>query len=73
MERDEMAVKSKGKKGIVKKGVETKPVEKDAVPTVIEAYGVTLTLDNTLDRFADDPFFVEKTRKVNAHFAKAKS
>ena len=73
MEQGEMAVKSKVKESAPKKAEVVKIDEKEEAPVSFEAYGVTFTLDNSLKRFANDPFFVKKTEKVNAHFAKAKS
>ena len=66
MEQSKTAVKSKTNKRI---GNKTVKAEK---PTVIEAYGLVLTLDDSLSKYANDPFFIEHARKVDERFAKKK-
>lgn len=67
MEQGKAAVKSKTNKKIANKA------GKAEKPTVIEAYGLVLTLDNSIKKYANDPFFIEHARKVDEHFAKKKS
>jgi hypothetical protein len=43
------------------------------VATAMDKYGLKLTLDNSLKKFANDPFIIEHNNKVNKKFAKHKS
>jgi hypothetical protein len=42
------------------------------VVIVDREFGIKLTLDNSLQRFANDPFIVEQTKIANKKFAKSK-
>jgi hypothetical protein len=72
MEENKIAVKGKAKKRIARKtGAVTTPEQADEL-NVISTYGLNLTLDNSLKKYANDPFFVEHARKVDEKFAPKK-
>ena len=73
MEESKVAVKGKVKKVSVHKKEEMKASEKVDAVTVISINGVHLTLDNSLKKYANDPFFIEHARKVDEKFAQNKS
>ena len=69
MEENKIAIKGKAKKNIPRKnGIGTTPEQVDEL-NVISTHGLNLTLDNSLKKYADDPFFVEHARKVDEKFA----
>ena len=70
MDQNKVAVKSKAKKSITNKKAKS---EKGVAPTVIEAHGLILTLDNSIKKYANDPFFVKKNVEANKKFAQNKA
>lgn len=64
MDQSKTAVKSKANKGISKKPEAVK---------VISTNGLNLTLDNSLKKYANDPFFIEQAEIANRKFAQNKS
>jgi hypothetical protein len=64
MDQSKMAVKSKANKSVSKKPKAVK---------VISCNGLNLTVDNSLKKYANDPFFVEHARIADRKFARKKS
>ena len=62
MEQGKIALKSKAGKAHAKK-------KANALNT-IKINGVKLILDDSLSKYANDPFFIEHTRKVNGSASK---
>jgi hypothetical protein len=73
MDESKVAVEGKTKKVAIRKNGETIIPGKEDVETVISINGVNLTLDNSLKKYANDPFFIEHARKVDERFAQNKS
>ena len=73
MEESKVAVKGKVKKVSIHKKEETIASEKVDAVNVISINGLNLTLDNSLKKYANDPFFIEQTEKANRKFAQKKS
>ncbi len=69
MGESKIAVKGKANKGVADK---TAKPEKAVTSTVIETNGLILTLDNSIKKYANDPFFVKKTEEANQRFAQDK-
>lgn len=72
MEESKVAVKDKTKKVAIRKNGEKIVSEKEDAVTVISINGLNLTLDNSLKKYANDPFFIEQTEKANRKFAQKK-
>jgi hypothetical protein len=73
MEESKTALKGRAKKVTVHKKDEATVPEKADVANVISMNGLNLTLDNSLKKYANDPFFIEHARKVDERFAQKKS
>jgi hypothetical protein len=68
MEQSKIAVKSKVNKTVVTKA---KPVSvMTEGTTIIDEYGLKLTLDNSLKRFANDPFIIEHNQRAEKKLSK---
>lgn len=66
MEQSKIATKGKRTKVNIDKTVSLKESEK--VDKLIDNYGLNLTLDNSLNNYANDPFFIEHAKQVNKKF-----
>jgi len=65
MEQSKIAVKSKARKTVVTKA---NPMTEGT--TIIDEYGLKLTLDNSLKRFANDPFIIEHNQRAEKKLSK---
>jgi hypothetical protein len=70
MDQSKIAVKSKAIRGISNKKKNLVATEKPDAAKVISTNGLNLTLDNSLKKYANDPFFIEHARRVDQKFAK---
>ena len=68
MEQSKIAVKGKRTKINVDKTVGLKDSEKVDKLSDRDNYGLNLTLDNSLKKYANDPFFIEHAKQVNKKF-----
>ncbi|MDB5088168.1 MAG: hypothetical protein JWR09_2162 [Mucilaginibacter sp.] len=68
MEQSKIATKGKRTKVNVDKTVGLKDSEKVDKLGDIDNYGLNLILDNSLNKYANDPFFIEHAKQVNKKF-----
>jgi|GEM_PF-5957852 len=73
MDTSKIAVKSKANKSTSKKEKNLVVPEKPEAVKVISSNGLNLTVDNSLKKYANDPFFVEQAEIANRKFASSKS
>jgi hypothetical protein len=73
MEQSKIVVKSKANKNNATKKVSLTTSNNEVAPTVVKTNGLILTLDNSIQKYAKDPFFVKKAEEANRKFARSKT